>query len=209
MSKTIYIIRHGETDFNRLGIVQGGGVDSSLNETGRRQAIAFFERYRDTGFEAVLTSTLQRTHQTMAPFLDLGLPWEQFSELNEMNWGRHEGKESTSEMRAQYQEVLKAWKAGRYDVRLDEGESAAELGGRLRRFIDLLQQREEQTLLICSHGRAMRALVCLLKEQELSRMDEYHHANTGLYLVHRQDGAFVFELENDVCHLASLNPNLV
>ena len=32
--KKIYIIRHGETDFNRMNIVQGNGVDTDLNETG-------------------------------------------------------------------------------------------------------------------------------------------------------------------------------
>ena len=40
--KTIYLIRHGETDFNRQGIVQGSGVDSDLNELGLAQAEAFF-----------------------------------------------------------------------------------------------------------------------------------------------------------------------
>ncbi|MFM8374363.1 MAG: histidine phosphatase family protein, partial [Bacteroidota bacterium] len=37
----VYFIRHGETDFNRQGIIQGRGVDSDLNETGRQQARAF------------------------------------------------------------------------------------------------------------------------------------------------------------------------
>ncbi|HYG15236.1 MAG TPA: histidine phosphatase family protein, partial [Bacteroidia bacterium] len=40
--KTIYLVRHGETEFNRMGIVQGSGVDSELNETGRKQADLFF-----------------------------------------------------------------------------------------------------------------------------------------------------------------------
>ncbi|EJF08716.1 histidine phosphatase family protein, partial [Pontibacter sp. BAB1700] len=34
--KKIYLIRHGQTDFNLQGIVQGSGVDASLNELGRR-----------------------------------------------------------------------------------------------------------------------------------------------------------------------------
>ena len=43
--KQLYIIRHGETELNRLGIVQGRGVDASLNETGITQAEAFFQKY--------------------------------------------------------------------------------------------------------------------------------------------------------------------
>ena len=50
MPKEIYIIRHGETDYNRQGIVQGQGVDTSLNDLGRRQASAFFEHYRHIDF---------------------------------------------------------------------------------------------------------------------------------------------------------------
>jgi bisphosphoglycerate-dependent phosphoglycerate mutase len=55
-SKKIYIIRHGQTDFNKNGIVQGAGVDSSLNETGRQQAKAFYDKYKGEGFEKVYVS---------------------------------------------------------------------------------------------------------------------------------------------------------
>ncbi|RMG84433.1 MAG: histidine phosphatase family protein, partial [Bacteroidetes bacterium] len=87
MEKTIFILRHGQTDYNRQGIVQGGGVDSSLNETGEAQAQAFYEKYAGEGFEVVLTSTLQRTRQTVQSFIESGIPWEQFPEIDEMSWG--------------------------------------------------------------------------------------------------------------------------
>ena len=64
MEKLIYILRHGQTDYNLQGIVQGGGVDTSLNDTGRKQAHAFHEAYKHIPFEAVITSRLKRTHQT-------------------------------------------------------------------------------------------------------------------------------------------------
>jgi probable phosphoglycerate mutase len=57
--KTIYLIRHGETDFNRQGIVQGSGVDSDLNELGRAQAEAFFQSYQNVNFDKVYTSALK------------------------------------------------------------------------------------------------------------------------------------------------------
>jgi probable phosphoglycerate mutase len=41
--KKIYIIRHGETEFNKLSIVQGQGVDTSLNETGINQGLQFLK----------------------------------------------------------------------------------------------------------------------------------------------------------------------
>ena len=47
--KDIYLIRHGETDYNRLGVVQGSGIDADLNELGQRQAKAFFDHYHRDG----------------------------------------------------------------------------------------------------------------------------------------------------------------
>lgn len=203
MRKEIYIIRHGETDYNRLGIVQGQGVDTSLNGLGRRQAMAFYEQYKDVGFEAVLTSRLRRTHETVAPFLENGLPWEQFADINEIAWGDHEGKKSTPEMMQQYREVIEEWKNGNFHARLEGAESAASLASRMYRFIEHLRGRPETTLLVCSHGRAMRCLMCLLQEQPLQNMDNFHHSNTGLYQVQYQDDTFRFLLENDLSHLES------
>ena len=45
-SKKIYLIRHGQTDFNLQGIVQGSGVDADLNDTGKAQADFFYEKYK-------------------------------------------------------------------------------------------------------------------------------------------------------------------
>lgn len=203
-SKLLYIIRHGETDLNRKGIVQGSGVDAPLNELGKQQAQAFYDFYQELPFEVVLTSALQRTHQTVHPFLVKGLPWEQFADINEMNWGHHEGKESTPAMHSEYQEVKAAWGRGELDVQIRGGESAAELGTRISRFIDHLKHRPEKLLLVCSHGRAMSAMMCLLHGLPLHEMNNYFHYNTGLWKVHFDGFAFEFELENDTKHLEAM-----
>ena len=44
-TKEIFIIRHGETDYNLQGIIQGKGVNPSLNDKGRKQAQLFFDHY--------------------------------------------------------------------------------------------------------------------------------------------------------------------
>lgn len=208
MQKLIYILRHGQTDYNLQGIIQGGGVDTSLNETGRKQAQAFFDAYKDIPFEAVITSRLQRTHQTVAPFLDLGLPWEQMAELNEMGWGDHEGKASTPQMRLEYRRVMSAWDAGDYTAAMPNGESAQELEVRLARFVAHLRERPESHLLVCSHGRSMRGLMCLLTERPLSAMGSFTHANTGLWIVRqRADGDFELLSENDTQHLLQFEDN--
>lgn len=200
-AKTIYIVRHGETDLNRQRIIQGSGVDASINDYGRQQAQAFFDFYKEVGFEVVLTSNLRRTHETMAPFIQTGLPWEKYPEINEIGWGIHEGKKGTPELAQKYKQIIGEWQAGNYHAKLQEGESAQEMKNRLSQFVEHLKTRPEQTLLVCSHGRAMRCLMCILKSQHLREMENYHHANTGLYKVIYHKGIFEFELTNDTSHL--------
>ncbi len=202
MEKTIYILRHGQTDYNLQRIVQGSGIDAPLNATGRQQATAFFQRYRDVPFEAVLTSGLVRTHQTVESFIEQGMRWERFEELNEMSWGKYEGRPGTPELKADYQRMVAEWQAGNYDYALEGAESARQLADRLQRFIDHLVGRPERHLLVCSHGRAMRCLVCLLKQEPLHRMEQYPHDNTGLYhLQYHPETRFTFLSENDLQHL--------
>ncbi len=199
--KLLYVVRHGETNFNKQSIIQGSGVDTSLNETGQIQARAFFEKYKHVPFDLLITSTLKRTQQTMRPFIKMGLPWEQNPYINEMNWGIHEGKKSTPAMAQMYQNMLIQWKSGNFHAKLKEGESAIELAFRIQLFIDELREKPQEKILICSHGRAMRCLMCLLKGEPLHAMENYQHSNTGLYIVRFDKNEFHFELENDTSHL--------
>lgn len=201
MSKTVYILRHGETDYNLKGIVQGSGVNSSLNDTGRTQAAAFYEKYGELPFELVVTSRLKRTYETVKGFIDDGLTWVEKAEINEMSWGIHEGKTASPEMIASYQEMKEGWIQGDYSRHIEGGESAAELGERLAKFIEWLRRRPEQLILVCSHGRAMCALVTLMQGEPLSEMNKHQHSNTGLWRAHQLPTYFRFDLKNDRSHL--------
>ena len=55
----LYIVRHGETDFNREGIVQGRGVNTALNELGRQQAAALARRFAPIPLDRIYSSPLQ------------------------------------------------------------------------------------------------------------------------------------------------------
>jgi broad specificity phosphatase PhoE len=197
----IHILRHGETTFNKLGIVQGSGVDTDLNETGLEQAQAFYNHYKDLDFQLVVTSALKRTHQTVASFIAAGIPWVQTPDINEISWGEHEGIQSTPETMATYHYMINEWQSGNLHAAIPGGESAHQLSERLQRFIDWLHTRPADRLLVCSHGRTMRALITLLKAQPLTTMEGTRHVNTGCYIAKLQDGQFIFEAENSVEHL--------
>lgn len=202
--KEIYIIRHGQTEYNALRIIQGSGVDSDLNDVGRAQGQAFYQKYKHIPFEVALVSKLKRTYQTVEPFINNGLPFEKFAEINEMNWGIHEGKKGTEKLRTDYLEMVRQWQSGNYHHRLTNAESAYELGERLKKFANHLKTRPEKTILVCSHGRAMRCLMAVLQEQEYREMEQYNHYNTGLYKTFFDGLKFKFLTNNDVSHLDAL-----
>lgn len=198
----IYLVRHGQTDYNLKGIVQGSGVDSSLNPTGRQQSVHFYEKYRDMRFDLVITSTLKRTWETVAGFIEDGLPWEKHAQINEMSWGSHEGKLGTKESIAEYVSIKNGWGDGRIDGRIGGGESAREMGDRLQSFVDHLRGRQEENILICSHGRAMCGLVTLMMGRPITMMNELKHSNLGLWVATlRDDGIYDFSHKNDLAHL--------
>jgi len=199
---TIYIVRHAETEFNKLGIIQGSSVDTDLNETGRQQARAFYEHHQHIDFQLVVTSALKRTHQTVQGFIERGLPWEITPHINEITWGHHEGNKVSPEYTELWNDVRAAWNSGQLDARMPGGESAQELNDRLTLFIDWLKQRTEERVLVCMHGRSMRGLVSLLKGVSLAEMEGNPHVNTGYYVAHLRDGGFHFSAENITPHLS-------
>lgn len=201
MDKTIYFIRHGQTELNRLNIVQGSGVDSDLNEYGKLQAEAFYKYYGNHDFDLIITSALKRTFQTVQPFLGKDIPYESWSEINEINWGIHEGKKSEPWMIEAYKKMIDQWAVGNFDASLKEGESARELANRINLFLENIKRRTEKSILVCTHGRTLRCLMCLVKGQHLREMEAYSHSNTGLFKVHWEAQNFIVESENDTRHL--------
>ncbi|MCS7005606.1 MAG: histidine phosphatase family protein [Cytophagales bacterium] len=206
-TKKIYVIRHGETQFNKLGMVQGSGIDAELDETGIRQAQAFYDYYAHEGFSHIYTSQLKRAIQTVKPFVDSGIPTTQLQGLNEICWGSREGKKASAADDKRYYRMLRAWKEGDYYWKIDGGESPLEVQQRQKRAWQYIMSRDyEEKILVCTHGRALRVLICTLLNLPLSKMDDFKHTNTSLYLFHYHYDSNHYDLilENDTLHLADL-----
>ena len=71
----LFLIRHGESSWNILGLAQGHNDQAQLTHRGRRQAAEAAERFRENQVRALYSSDLRRALQTAAAFSDvLGLP---------------------------------------------------------------------------------------------------------------------------------------
>ena len=204
-SKKIYLVRHGQTDYNLKGVVQGSGIDASLNETGRNQADQFFNAYKDVVFDKVYTSALKRSVESVQKFLDMGYAHDQLSGLNEINWGTREGMKITPEEDAYYYGVINEWQSGNTTLRIEGGESPQDVFDRQKVALDhILAQDDEETILICMHGRAMRVFLCQMLNYPLHCMDEFEHSNLCLYKLSYTGSMFTVESHNNVEHLEAL-----
>jgi len=207
MKKTIYIIRHGETDYNINNITQGQGIDADLNERGREQGLLFYRKYQHVPFDKIYTSALKRTQQTVAAFIEKGIPFESLADLNEMNWGVCEGQSfNEPDIHDMIFNTLAAWKEGDYNAKATNGENPLEVFERYQKALAyILPKENEKTILICIHGRSLRILLSILNNTELRYMDRFKMQNTMLsvYEFDYATQAYTYTpiIESDTSHL--------
>ncbi len=204
MKKTLYIIRHGETDLNKQGIIQGRGLNTDLNEWGKKQAQAFYQHYQHIPFDLIFTSTLKRTHQTVDYFLKKDIPWVQHEGLDELAWGIYEGKPSEI-TKPHFEELTTAWTNGFLDRKFELGESPLEVQARQLTFLEEVKCLDTaENVLVCMHGRALRLLLCTISGLSLSQMDQFPHSNVSLYKIYFDGKDFEIIDFNNRNHLKHL-----
>jgi len=200
--KTLYIVRHGQTELNRQGIVQGRGMNTDLNDEGRKQAGQFFNAYKDVPFDKIYISNLKRTQQSIQQFIDLGISYEKLEGLDEMAWGILEGTESTPENKSAFLKIIRDWVGGKLDSSFEGGESPNQVKERQEKAMEtIMSHPDEKTVLICMHGRAMRLLLCWLTGKPLTEMETFPHQNLVLYKLTYDGADFQIAEFNNAQHL--------
>ena len=202
--RRVTLARHGQTELNRLGVVQGSGIDPGLNALGRAQAEALYAVHAGS-VDLVASSGMLRARETAADFVTAGVPYVEDRRLREICWGEYEGKVPDERMRAEYTELMRRWESGDYSAAHPGGESATELAERLWAAWRDFVERDFRHALIVTHGRALRCLTCLLAGRPLSDMNAFAHANAGYYTVTLEGGRWTLGSEHSVDHLAALD----
>lgn len=162
MSVTLWLIRHGETDWNREGRWQGRR-DVPLNATGLAQAEVMAEKLATAGvtFHALYASPLRRALQTAQPAARrLGLEIRVDERLQEIHQGAFEGL-THAEIAERYAAEIEAIRRAPATTSAPGGETVTQVAARLRTAADDLARRHEgQTLLVFGHGLALATLYC-------------------------------------------------
>jgi 2,3-bisphosphoglycerate-dependent phosphoglycerate mutase len=160
----LHFVRHGETDWNRDGLIQGSS-DVPLSERGHEQARVLTARLADLPIGAVYASDLRRAIETAQPIAEtLGLELGTTPTLRERSFGANEGRVANEVAAERGTERGTGWT--NVDERHPGGESIRELYARVARFLDELLQDAPATeiVLVTSGGPVCVATAHLARE---------------------------------------------
>ena len=203
-----FILRHGETDWNAQGRIQGHS-DVALSVRGGQQAGLAAARLAQVPFDVAYCSDLQRSAETARRILgSREVPLHPSTELREYHKGVFEGL-TAAETEERYPEMYAASVIKDLDFAPTGGESTRQVSVRLAGFVEELRQRHlEDTVLIVGHGGALRAAFVALMELPMEANWRFEMANCGLSVVDVYPDNAVLRLFNDTSHLDGLGPGL-
>lgn len=198
----IYITRHGETEWNKEGRMQGW-KDSDLSEKGIENAKKLGERLKHVDFDCIYCSPLGRAVDT-AKYIRQDKKTEivLFDSLKEMGFGKWEGVEQEQIMELYPTEHFNFWnKPHLYNP--IEGES---FDGLFERVKDVLNQiignSAGENVLIVSHAVVIKAIYAIIKKYPLEELWKPPFLQgTSLTIIEVEDNKTNIILEADTSHL--------
>ncbi len=154
LKKTLYLLRHGQSVYNKMNILQGR-IDSPLSEEGERDAELIAPKFKDLGIKHIAFSPLLRAKQTamiINKYLDL--PFSEWTDIQEMSFGdwQHELKyEYWDKFRHNFYEK---------GTPPPGGESREQVYRRAEREIhNICKNVDDSPVLVACHGMVIRILL--------------------------------------------------
>ncbi len=163
----LYIIRHGETAWNKKLLLQGQ-TDIPLNENGRELAQVTARALQMVPFDLCITSPLLRAKETAQIILgSRKIPFWEDARIQEIGFGTYEGRRVRDENGMLVDPVFQNFFSHPDQfVPPGDAESLPQLLARTAAFLDELALKTEladKTILISTHGAASRALLAHIK----------------------------------------------
>lgn len=204
--KNIYLIRHGETEFNRSHLMQGRGINASLNNMGRMQAIRISEFLKDNSITKIITSSLNRAIESAEPLREyFGQKVESYSDLDEMDFGNLEGK-PFEEVKEDLEYLHTNWSTGNLKVSPKNGENPIEVFDRANTKVDtILNSIQDKQVVFILHGRLIRILLSKWLGLGLKNMHQIKHQNGAINHLTWVNGNFKEVELNVTSHLDDLS----
>lgn len=172
----LYFVRHGRTEWNEEGRIQGANGDSPLLESSIQQLEALGQHLSQTYFDAAYSSNLPRAVHTAQILLKQNqhpITLQEAPALREWRLGRLEGRK-IKELKALYPEEMRAFRhnLSQFHHNLFDAESLSDTTKRTCDFVKSLKGKELDTVLIVGHGANLTASIRTLlgyKPEELRK----------------------------------------
>lgn len=201
----IFLVRHGETEWNRSLRYQGHR-DIPLSDVGRKQAEKIAARLTTEKIDAAYSSDLSRaleTAKTIAGFHNLNV--NIITELKETNFGRWEGL-TYKEIDEQFHEIMDGWRNNPLDTKIPGGESLGEVAERCHTGMEkIISENPGKNVLVVAHGGIIRIIAATVLGMPMNDYWKIKQDNVSLNIIefYDKDHAIVCLL-NDISHLNKL-----
>lgn len=199
MKTTVYLTRHGQTEWNLEKRLQGRG-DSPLTKVGIQRAEELRDRIVNLDIDCIYSSPIERALNT-AKILRGQKALEIISNdgLMEMNFGEYEGKITDDVKIENPQWDIEKIMKGDITLVAPNGETLEEVRYRVRKSMDcILHENKGRTLLVVAHGITLKALMYYFKDNEVN--SEVMGQATLTKVVVDKNGNFNIEYKNDDSH---------
>ena len=156
----LILARHGQTEVNRLGNIQGVGP-TPLNETGRMQAVRLAHALRPEAPFVLYSSPLHRALETARAVAEqMGAKIVSDDGLTEMDVGEFEGL-SGPQLRERFPEVMRMWDEDAANAVMLGGESLADVRDRAWQTVKRLAERHpSDTVVAVTHNFTIQTIIC-------------------------------------------------
>jgi broad specificity phosphatase PhoE len=195
----IYLVRHGETEWNKEGVFRGRN-DIPLNDRGRRQAERTGAFFSGTPIDAVYASPLSRAQETALPIgAATASPIIPLDGLNDMCFGPWEGL-SLEEVEQAYGEDLEIWRTRPQRLRLEGAETLSRVR---RRIVTDLRQipAETRSIVLVTHRVICKVAMLHLLGMENERFWQFKCDPASITLIDTTTLPATLVFMNETCHL--------
>lgn len=201
----IYLVRHGETNWNRLKMWQGNS-DIPLNEFGWRQAEATARVFENCVIDAVYSSPLSRAYETAEIIANsLNLELTVIDNLREGKIELWNGKK-TEEVLSKFKNEFEKWQTDPY-AEINGLESLAEVQLRaVKTFKKIVtRHREDSNIVIVTHALWLKTLICWLLKMPVTENKRFKIDNASINKVMFDGKEFYLVSLNETWHLKVLD----
>ncbi|EEH96734.1 MULTISPECIES: histidine phosphatase family protein [Clostridium] len=167
----LYLTRHGETEWNEKGIMQGWG-DSPLTELGIKQAEWLRDRIKDTHIDVIYASPIGRAFNTAKIVKgDRNIPLSTHDGLKEIRIGGWEGLNQEEMKSLSEENYYNFWNVPSKYIPTGDGESFYEVKERAFKSInEILEKEKGKNILIVTHTITLKSYLCELEKRDIDTL---------------------------------------